>query len=127
MSPFSVDQGRRSKRGPNRLTDADRRVHTVSVRLTAIELEQLDGQRARLQMQRGEYLRCAALHRLPPTIPPVNQAAVLELSRAASSLNQIARQLNRASQGAGFSPAVSAIRVSIDAFRRALIGLGPSA
>ena len=127
MSSVSVDESRRANRGPNCLEDADRRVHCVSVRLNANELAKLDEQRSSVHMQRGEYLRSAALHRLPPTIPAVSQAALLELSRAASSLNQIARQLNRSAQGAGFSPALSEIRESTDASRRALIGLEPSA
>ncbi|WP_223930808.1 hypothetical protein, partial [Aeromonas caviae] len=36
-------------------------------------LARLDSQRDAVQMQRGEYLRAAALHRLPPTIPEVNR------------------------------------------------------
>ena len=126
MSSVSVDESRRAHRGPNCLEDAHRRVHCVSVRLNATELAKLDGQRLPVHMQRGEYLRSAALHRLPPTMPAVSQAALLELGRAASSLNQIARQLNRASQEVDLSPDVSAIRESIDAFRRALIGLAPA-
>jgi hypothetical protein len=53
----------------------DKRGHTVSVRLNDAELARLDSQRDAVQMQRGEYLRAAALHRLPPTIPEVNREA----------------------------------------------------
>ena len=52
-------------------------------------------------MQRGEYLRAAALHRLPPTIPAANREQWAELARTAANLNQIARHLNEGQRGDG--------------------------
>lgn len=91
---MKIDESRRRRRGPAPLDAADRRLHTVSVRLTAAELACLDARRDAVQMQRGEYLRAAALHRLPPTIPEVNREAWAALARTAANLNQIARHLN---------------------------------
>lgn len=119
----SLDHSKAARRGPDPLPERELRTHTVSVRLNGDELAQLDGQRAPVQMQRGEYLRCAALHQLPPTIPPVNQAAFVELSRSASNLNQIARSLNEAARGSPeHEPSITQIVGALDDFRRALIG-----
>ena len=96
-----TDESRRRRRGPVPLDAADRRGHTVSARLNDAELVLLDSQREAVQMQRGEYLRAAALHRLPPIIPAVNREQWLELARAAANLNQIARHLNEGWQGDG--------------------------
>ena len=119
----SLDHSKAARRGPESLPECELRTHTVSVRLNGAELAQLDEQRAPVQMQRGEYLRCASLHRLPPTIPPVNQTAFIELSRSASNLNQIARSLNEAARGAP-EPAPSMVEIvdALDDFRRSLIG-----
>ena len=98
---MTADESKRSRRGPAPLDAADKRGHTVSVRLNGGELEKLDAQRGAVQMQRGEYLRAAALHRLPPTIPEMNRKAWSELSRTTSNLNQIARHLNEGLRGDG--------------------------
>ena len=98
---MTADESKRSRRGPAPLDAADKRGHTVSVRLNGGELEKLDAQRSAVQMQRGEYLRAAALHRLPPTIPEMNRKAWSELSRATANLNQIARHLNEGLRGDG--------------------------
>lgn len=89
-----VDETKRRRRGPEPLDAAVKREHCVSVRLNLDELERLDAQRAPVNMQRGEYLRAAALHRLPPTIPSVNRDAWVELSRLSSNVNQLARAVN---------------------------------
>jgi hypothetical protein len=94
----------------------------VSVRLNAAELLMLDERRAGLRMQRGEYLRSAALHRLPPTIPEVNREAWSTLARTAANLNQIAHRLN-----AGDALPLDEVRAALDAFRRDLIGVKHSA
>jgi len=83
------------------LDATDKRGYTVSVRLNDAELARLDSQRDAVQMQRGEYLRAAALHRLPPTIPEVNREAWAALARTAANLNQIARHLNEGQRGDG--------------------------
>lgn len=96
---MTVDDSRRSARGPHPVDAADRRTHTVSVRVNAGELAALDSARAVVGMQRGEYLRAAALHRLPaapPVIPELNREAWMSLARAAGNLNQIARHMNDA-------------------------------
>lgn len=98
----NIDESkRRRRRGPKPLDKADKRTHTVSVRVNGAELAQLDSQRDTVQMQRGEYLRVAALHRLPPTIPAVNREQWVELARTAANLNQIARHLNGGQRGDG--------------------------
>lgn len=119
----SIDHSKTARRGPDLLPERELRTHTVSVRLNGAELAQLDEQRAPVQMQRGEYLRCAALHQLPPTIPPVNQAAFVALARSAANLNQVARALNSAARGAP-EPAPSIVEIvdALDDFRRSLIG-----
>lgn len=56
---------------PDPLPAEKRRTHCVSVRLNARELRLLDERRARVGMQRGEYLRVAALKRIPRPIPAI--------------------------------------------------------
>jgi len=45
-------------------------------------------------MARGEYLRAAAVGRLPPVVPELNVQAWAELARVGANLNQVARSLN---------------------------------
>jgi len=112
--------GKRRRHGPAPLDAAEKRGHCVSVRLNAGELAWLDEQRASVGMQRGEYLRAAALDRLPPQpAPEVNRSAWLELSRAAGNLNQLAHHLN--SVGVAHSDAPE-IMSQLARFRAALIG-----
>ena len=110
---------RSARRGPAPLPAAEKRQHCVSVRLNADELARLDGVRG--QFQRGEWLRMAALDRLPPTVPELNRQAWADLARAAANLNQLARHLN---EGRGSTDA-DAIRSELSAFRLALIGAQP--
>ena len=98
---MNTDESKRRRRGPAPLDATDKRGHTVSVRLNEAELARLDSQRDAVQMQRGEYLRAAALHRLPPTIPAANREQWAELARTAANLNQIARHLNEGQRGDG--------------------------
>lgn len=88
-----------ARRGPRPLPAAQLRRHTVSARLSAAELEELDRRREPVRMQRGQYLREAALNRLPPVVPEINRDAWLDLARTAGNLNQLARRLH-AGQGA---------------------------
>lgn len=81
---------KKSKRGRKPVADAELRKHPVTCRLTDAESEKVD--RLRGGMTRGQWLRTAALGKPPATIPAINQTAWLELSRAASNLNQLARQ-----------------------------------
>lgn len=120
----SIDHSKRARRrGPAPGDPAELRVHLVSVRLSSAELVQLDATRRLVRMQRGEFLRAAALHKLPPTIPSLNREAWTELSRAASSLQQIARRVNLASAGAPeMAPKLSEAAAVLADFRRALLG-----
>ena len=115
----SIDGRKRRRHGPVPVALDDLRYHCVSVRLRSAELAQLDSVRATVRMMRGEYLRCAALHRLPPTIPPVNHLAWSQLARAAANLNQISQHLNTDSTTA---LEVEEIRMELVRFRLALIG-----
>lgn len=109
---------RRRRRGPDLLPESQKRVHCVSVRVTFDELKQLDTQRAPVRMDRGEYLRAAALHKLPESIPPLNAAAWAELARSAANLNQLVHHLN--SVGADLDE-VPRIRAALADFRMKLL------
>ena len=82
------------KRGPKPLALADKRMHSVSVRLNSAELADLDSVRALVRMQRGEYLRSASRGVLPPTIPQINREAWTNLARVAANLNQYQQAIN---------------------------------
>ncbi|MBJ2901571.1 plasmid mobilization relaxosome protein MobC [Salmonella enterica subsp. enterica serovar Derby] len=97
------------------------------MRLNDAELARLDSQRDAVQMQRGEYLRAAALHRLPPTIPAANREQWAELARTAANLNQIARKVNAG--GAGHDrvqivAALMAIDAGLERLRHAVLETG---
>lgn len=96
---MSTEPKPRRRYGPAPLDDAAKRTHTVASRFNDAELARLDAQRIAVQMQRGEYLRSAALRNLPPTIPELNRDAWAELSRTSSNLNQISRHLNQFKYG----------------------------
>lgn len=106
---------RSARRGPTPLPADQRREHCVSVRLNAAELATLDARRG--AFQRGEWLRMAALDKLPPTVPALNSEAWVELARAAGNLNQIARALNTGEQ-----IEKGGLRDQLNQFRAALIG-----
>ncbi len=105
---------RKRRHGP--LPGNDPRQHCVSVRLNKVELKKLDIQRGTLA--RGEYLRCAALDKLPPSIPAINQTAWVKLASAAGNLNQIAKHLN----GVGDID-IENIREELAVFRLCLISI----
>jgi hypothetical protein len=63
----------------------------VSVRLNDEELAILNAKRG--TMKQGEWIRCAALDKLPPIVPEPNIEKWQALARAAANLNQIARSL----------------------------------
>lgn len=125
---MTIDESkRRRRRGPTPLDVGVKRLHTVSVRLNKDELAHLDQIRASVGMQRGEYMRTAALHRLPPTIPALNREAWAGLSRSAANLNQIAHRLNLVEQGDRSSmPTIDDIAKALADFRRRLIGVDSS-
>lgn len=80
------------RHGPERLSPDLKRAHCISVRMNIGELAELDDKRGRIP--RGEWLRLASENKLPPSIPLLNRQAWIELSRAASNLNQLSRKLN---------------------------------
>lgn len=106
---------RSARRGPAPLPVEERREHCVSVRVNVAELATLDSRRG--VFQRGEWLRMAALDKLPPTVPTINTQAWAELARAAANLNQIARALNQ-----GEKVERGGLRDQLNQFRAALIG-----
>lgn len=120
---MTTDESKRSRRGPAPLSAADKRGHTISVRLNAIELESLDSLRKTVCMQRGEYLRAAALHCLPPTIPEINRQAWAELSRVAGNLNQAMRAINQGLRSDLTAAEVSMIRDQVQSLRLELLGV----
>lgn len=94
MKKQELDETKRRRRGPLPKDSEDRRNHTVSVRLNPSELKKLDEQREKVSMDRGEYLRVAGLHRLPPTIPEINREAWSSLVRVSANLNQYQAAIN---------------------------------
>lgn len=117
---------RKSRRGPRPLPPAERREHCVSVRLNADELARLDAARGAPRPgahQRGEWLRMAALDRLPRTVPAVNAHAWTELARVAANLNQAQRAVNEG-RAEGYPVALfDDLAARVAELRRLLIGV----
>jgi len=119
MKTKAPDETRRRRRGPIKLPDAERRIHTVSVRLNDSELSRLE--KSRGKYQRGEWLRMAAIDKMPPTIPTINHEAWTELSRAASNINQLSKYVNQNDPtGNEF---MDKLRTQLIEFRNQLIGM----
>lgn len=112
-----VEVPRKRRRGRKPLAKSDKREHCISVRVNASEQVQIEAKRG--QVPAGEYLRLAGLNALPPAPPSsLNREAWVELSRAASNLNQIAKTLNSGEVSVETAHALDALRE----FRFALIG-----
>lgn len=94
-----------------------KRTHCVSVRMNASELAALDARRG--EFARGEYMRFAFFSSFPPSIPELNREAWVELSRAASNLNQLAKHVN---EGGDLDTSLLLSRLAD--FRSSLIGAG---
>lgn len=86
---MEINENRAKRRGRTALDDP--RTHCVSVRLNDEELAILNAKRG--TMKQGEWMRCAALDKLPPIVPEPNIEKWQALARAAANLNQIARSL----------------------------------
>ena len=111
---------RRRRHGPEPLPAEALRAHCVSVRLNPAELALLDAKRGRLA--RGEWLRAAALHHLPPPPPdPIALDQWQQLSRVGANLNQIAAAINSARLSGAMLPDVGDIRAMLVELRSALI------
>lgn len=98
-------------RGRKPIPEESKRKHPVTCRLTDVELEHVD--RLRGSMSTGEWIRTAALGAPPRIVPELNRQAWLELSRAASNLNQLAKKSHFADVD---------ITSELKKFRAALIG-----
>ncbi|WP_079419708.1 plasmid mobilization protein [Thiomonas intermedia] len=111
---------RRRRHGPEPLPASDLRSHCVSVRLNPAELALLDAKRGRLA--RGEWMRAAALHHLPPAPPnPIAREQWQQLARVGANLNQIAAAVNAARLSGAMLPDLADIRGALVELRSALI------
>jgi hypothetical protein len=113
---MEINETRAKRSGRTALKDP--RTHCVSVRLNDEELNILNNKRG--NMKQGEWLRCAALDKLPPTVPELNIKKWVEIGKAANNINQIAYKLNK---NAIIDDAkINAIRQLLSEFRAALLG-----
>ncbi|MEQ9900821.1 hypothetical protein ABRP59_14435 [Pectobacterium punjabense] len=77
------------------------RCHCVSVRLNNEELSLLNERRG--HHRKGEWLRMAFLHNLPPVIPPVNLEAWKTLGEVSQKLNKLVIHLDNKGNGSSLS------------------------
>jgi len=113
---------RKAKRGPAPLPSDEKRVHCVSVRLNDQELKTLDTNRKVSRMQRGEWMRNAALDVLPPVIPSCNSELWTRLAPVSANLNQLMHRLNAAGSGDMDAAVVAAAVKTVEQLRSVLIG-----
>ena len=111
------------KRGPKPLALADKRMHSVSVRLNSAELADLDSVRALVRMQRGEYLRSASRGVLPPTIPQINREAWANLAHVAGNLNQYQQRINEGLATGHPPEVIQALAELVQKLRAELLGM----
>ena len=116
-----VDESKRRRRGRRKLEPDEVRSHAVTSRLNRAEFDLLESKCIELNMQMGEFMRTAALHKLAPSVPTANIEQWIELSKSAANLNQIAHHLN--SVESELIPDISEIRKALSDFRNALIGV----
>lgn len=76
----------RSRTGQN-VPEHELRTRCVSVRLTDVELASLDAKRGK--MRRGEWMRVAALDKLPDTIPEANLDLAYSLTKSLGALGAL--------------------------------------
>lgn len=114
------------KRGPKPVGSTALRSHTVSVRLNSAELDWLDGARASVRMQRGEYLRSASRGVLPPTIPAINREAWASLARVAANLNQYQQAINAGTVHGHPPEVIQALAELVQKLRAELLGITES-
>lgn len=116
-----LDEPRKRRYGPKPMDPKNKRVHSVSVRLNAAELAELDIKRGRLQ--RGSWLRQAAMGRIPPTIPSINRDAWSSLATVISNLNQYQFAINAGTARTIPSEILDSLREQVQALRQELIGV----
>lgn len=117
----NIQKPTRISRGPKPLPILEKRLHCVSVRLNAIELARLNELRG--GVQRGEWLRMAALDAVPASVPAINQTAWIELSRLAANLNQAQAAINRGEAGKHQSQTLTDLQAAVSALRLSLLGV----
>lgn len=111
-----MTEERKSKRGPKPIDPNAKRSHCVSTRLNDDELQRLDAQRG--AFQRGEWMRMAALDKLPPSIPEINRQSYNDLARVGANLNQLSRRAN-----AGQSVEIEELAYILSDLRLSLLGV----
>jgi len=100
---------------PNRI-----RKHTVTVRLSDLELRQVND--SRNQLSKSCWLRSSALKQLPPSVPEINKEAWQELTGSLQKLNDLTSFLLRRGEDAQpLSKEVSAIKLKLSHVRDALL------
>lgn len=114
------NEDRRKRRGRSPVPDP--RTHCISVRLNDAELALLNCKRG--DLDKGEWLRCAALDKLPSIIPEPNQEKWLELANSGNNLNQVAKKLNQSGLLCEDDAVeLESIRNTLIEFRAALMGI----
>lgn len=117
------DINRVSKRGKFNtagLPSNEVRTHCVSVRLNEEELSILDSKRG--PYKKGEWLRMASLHKLPPVLPEINREAWTELGRLSQNVNHLLNHLDSKSPGSELTRTeLFAVRRQVKALREHLI------
>jgi hypothetical protein len=102
------------------MEEDEKRSHCVSSRLNAGELSTLDSRRRKIP--RGEYLRIAALDRLPVFIPEVNASVQSELGKIGGNLNQYQKAVNQGRAQAYPPGTIEELQAAIGLIREILIG-----
>ncbi|MDK9422125.1 hypothetical protein WCT88_06570 [Pectobacterium carotovorum] len=96
------------------------RSHCVSVRLNNEELSLLNERRG--SHRKGEWLRMAFLHNLPPVIPPINLEAWKTLGDISQKLNRLVAHLDSKSNDSSLSQTeLFAVKRQISELRTNLI------
>lgn len=113
-------QDQRQKPGRKPKPQHELRQHPVTCRLTDAEAEHID--RVRGAITRGEWLRRAALGKLPRIVPEINREAWAELARTAANLNQYQRAVNQGQVPAAPFDLVE-LRAQVQQLRAAMIGI----
>jgi hypothetical protein len=92
----------------------------VHLRVTDAELAELDARRGK--MRRGTWIRQAAMHRIPPTIPAINRDAWAALATVVANLNQYQSAINRKQAHEIPQEVLDALREQVQSLRLDLIG-----
>ncbi|GKV82435.1 hypothetical protein [Pectobacterium versatile] len=96
------------------------RSHCVSVRLNNEELSLLNERRG--GHRKGEWLRMAFLHNLPPVIPPINLEAWKTLGEISQKLNRLVAHLDNKSNDSPLSQTeLFAVKRQISELRQHLL------